>query len=94
MSLNPPNPLKGFGGLLAPHRGMVWFLTNICMGKGAKKKVFFCELAVHLGGGVSAEERSGSLSYFGVCPNTGIFFILMSLPLAARDQIIPRVIYI
>ena len=44
------------------------------LGKGAKKKVFFCEPAVHLEGGGLAEGPSGSLSYFGLCPNTGICF--------------------
>ena len=38
-----------------------------------------------------AEGPSGSLPYFVVCQNTGIF--LISLSFAARDQIMPIVIY-
>ena len=38
-----------------------------------KKKVFFCEPAVNLGGGLT-EEPSDSLLILFFCQNTGIFF--------------------
>ena len=62
------------------------------LGKG-EKKVLFCEPAVHLGGGGGLTKGpSGYFFCFFVVAKIQFFFKI-SLPFAARDQIMPIVIY-
>ena len=58
--------------------------------KGAKK-VLFCELAVHLGVGGFSRRTQWFTSLFWFLPKYRYF--LISLPFAARDQIMSIVIY-